>query len=782
MQTEHIPLSTFFQALCGHFIHRRWWWLALVLLLTVFFGSQMKKIRFDNSADIWFVEGHPSLAAKARFDATFGNDEFVYLMFTSDRTPFTPENFALMAEMARTLEKRVPYAKRVVWLGNAEVVEGREGEVTIRDFLPDPPKTQEEIAAKLEEAAADPAFVGSLISPDKTALTMTIELNSYPPKEEDLTPQVTVVRKADEVLAEPRFAALRPLAAGPPVYNVRYTELVRRDMGKFFGLVILVQAVMLLFFGRGPRAVLTPLAITSLGVFWTMGTIGLLGYTMNLLSSALPTMLICVGIADAVHLIAAFHHEGRRGFERREALRHAMGEVGLAMLLTSLTTAIGFLAYLTGRVAPYRDMGVYVACGVVYTFLLTVILTPIIYSFGKKALKPAAEGKKGDMFDRFLRFSHRLATERPRATAAAFFLVMAITFAGFLQLKVESDSNKLIFKGQPLRDTLDEVDARMGTGMGLELLIDTGREGGVKDPAFMEKLDALMRAAEAHPLVRKADSVTTALKRMRRAMRDGDPAFYSLPETPEAVAQYLYLYEGSGGGALDRQLGFRYDTARLSVKFPSLDTAQSRELMAYIQGKVAEIFGPDAKVLISGGMSRYLELNDILYQGQRHSFLAATLAIGLVLVLVLRSLKLGLLSMIPNVFPVFFAMGFLGLVGHYLDVISISFAGVIIGVAVDDTIHFFTRFKQEFARLGRYKEALAATYISVGRPIAQTTILLVVGNSVLMFSSLLGFFKLGMLFGVAFGSALLADLWFAPALIVLLKPLGPERETVPTPE
>ena len=105
MQTEHIPLSGFFQTLCGHFIRRRWWWLALVLLLTVFFGSQMKKIRFDNSADIWFVEGHPSLAAKARFDATFGNDEFVYLLFTSDRTPFTPENFALMAELARTLEK-----------------------------------------------------------------------------------------------------------------------------------------------------------------------------------------------------------------------------------------------------------------------------------------------------------------------------------------------------------------------------------------------------------------------------------------------------------------------------------------------------------------------------------------------------------------------------------------------------------------------------------------------------------------------------------------------------
>ena len=120
------------------------------------------------------------------------------------------------------------------------------------------------------------------------------------------------------------------------------------------------------------------------------------------------------------------------------------------------------------------------------------------------------------------------------------------------------------------------------------------------------------------------------------------------------------------------------------------------------------------KVVVSGGMSRYIELNDILYSGQRHSFIAATLAIGIVMMTVLRAVRFGLLSMLPNIFPVFVTMGFLGLVGLYLDVITVSFAGVIIGVAVDDTIHFFTRFRQEFARLGNYKKALAATYFSVG--------------------------------------------------------------------
>ena len=777
MQTEHIPLSGFFQTLCGHFIHRRWCWLALVLLVTAFFGLQMKKLRFDNSADIWFMTGHPALTDKARFDAAFGNDEFVFLMFTAEQTPFTTENFKLMAELARTLERRVPYAKRAVWLGNAERIEGREGEVAIREFMPEPPETEEEIQAKLNEALADPDFSGVLISPDRTALAMTLELNAYPPKAEVLRPQRAVTEAVDAVLAEPRFAPLAPWLTGPPVYNTRYTDLALRNMGKFFALAILAAACLLLLFGWGLRAALTPLLITGLGVFWTLGLISLLGYTLNVVSSNLPGMLICVGIADAVHLITAFHHQNGRVADRETALKDAMGEVGLAMLLTSLTTAAGFLAYLSCHVAPYRYMGVYVACGVVFTLMLTLILTPIIYSFGSGIPKrlPRAD-RRPDIFDRFLRFSRRLACERPGAMAIAFVSVMALTFVGFVRVEVESGTTKLIFKGQPLRDTEDMVDARMGIGNSLEFLIDTGKPSGVHDPQFMRKLEWLAQTAETHPLVTRADCVVPALKKMRRAMHDSDPAFHSLPDTSEATAQYLYLYEASGGSALDRQLGFRYDTARLTLRFPALDTAQGRELLDYMQARVDEIFGADTQVLVSGITSFYLQVHELLYEAQRHSFITATLLIALLMILVLRSFKLGLLSMIPNVFPVFFAMGLWGLIGHKLDLLTIGYAGVIIGVAVDDTIHFFTRFEQEFARLGRYEEALAATYLSVGRPIVRTTILLVAGFAMLLFSAFAGMFKLGLLFGVAFSSALLADLWFAPALIMLLKPLGPERE------
>ncbi len=387
---------------------------------------QMDKLRFDNSSDIWFVEGHRTLEARKRFNEAFGSDELSYLLFTSETTPFTPENFRLIGELARAFEESVPYVKRVIWLGNAERISGRGNEVHIEAFFSPPPATAAEIERKLNEALAEPSFAGDLISPDKTALPMIIEFDNYPPKEEDLSPQQTVVDAIDAVLARPRFAPLKPYVSGAPHFNIDYSLLVKRDMSKLSGLVVVVQMILLFFFARDLRGVVVPLAITITAVCWTLGTIGLLGITLNLLSTALPTILICVCIGDAMHGIAAFYREMRQGVSRTEALGRAFAEVGMALLLTSFTTAIGFLAYLSCDVVPYREMGVYVAIGVVYAVVLTFVLTPVFYSFGNEEPVRKKEVKTEALFSRWLQFCHRQVVLRPKTIVFCFSAVMLI--------------------------------------------------------------------------------------------------------------------------------------------------------------------------------------------------------------------------------------------------------------------------------------------------------------------------------------------------------------------
>ena len=776
--------DNFWSRLTANIIRFRWLWLIGVIGVTAIFFSQMSKVRFDNSSDIWFVEGHSAIKAKERFDNAFGNTDFVYLLFTRERTPFTAENLEAMSSLAERFMETVPYARKVTWLGNVERIQGlggHEQEVLIEDFLPVIPETRAGIDAKLQEALTESEIVDNLISRDGTVLTMLIELDTYPGEEEDSNPRYTVAEAVNAVLAEEAYSGLKPYVAGSPHFGYEYDALAKQQTFKLFMLIILVMAVLLLWLARGPRGIVVPLLITIIAVFWTIGTIGAIGFTMNLLSIALPTMLICVGIGDSMHGITAFHDYVDRGESRIDALKKAFSEVGGPIMLTSLTTAAGFLAYLTTFVKPYREMGVYIACGVFYAFVLTVILTPILYSFGKKYPKPSCKRNSkegaGDFFDRWLRLVYRVVVKHPRTIIVFFSTILIVTFWGFTNIKVESNTAKLVFKSQPLRQTIDIIDERLGANFSLEYLLNTGEESGIKDPEFMEKLDKLMVLADEHPLVTKTTSVTTVLKKMRRALHGNDPDFYTLPESREALAQYLFLYETSGGNALDRLVGFTYDQARLTLRLPSLDTFDARELSDFMNANIDTLFG-DGKVEIveAGGMRNYLALNDILFEGQRNSFIAALSVITVVMIIVLRSFKLGLISMIPNVLPVFATMGFMGLFGFYLDVITISFTAVIIGVAVDDTIHFFTRFKSEFGKTGNYETALKNTLGSVGRPLTFTTMILVIGNAVFLFSYLLGFFKLGLLFGVAFTWALMADFFFAPALIMILKPLGPERQ------
>lgn len=787
-ETETPGFSSFWKNLTAHIIRFRWLWLFGVIAVSVALGTQVTKVRFDNSGDIWFVEGHSVLDAQERFEEAFGNFDFAYLLFAREKTPFTPENMAAMSSLAERFMETVPYADKVTWLGNVEEITGLDGEnqaVLIEDFLSEIPGTQAGVDAKLQEALAEPAFVDNLISKDATVLTMIIDLEAYPGEDEDSNPQYSVVKAINEVLAEPAYSGLKPYLAGSPHFNYEYDALAEQQTGKLFMMIFFVMAALLLWLGRGVRGIVVPLLVTSIAVFWTICTIGAIGFTMNILSIALPTMLICVGIGDSMHGIVAFHDHVDRGESRTDALKKTFAKVGNPIMLTSLTTAFGFLAYLTTHVKPYREMGVYVACGVFYAFVLSVILVPVLYSFGKKnpkaSRKRSGRGSRGDIFDRWLQWVYRVVVHHPRMIIVFFCAILVLTFWGYTRVEVESNTSKLIFKSQPLRQTMDFIDERLGAGFSLEYLLNTGKASGVKDPEFMKRLDTLMTLADEHPLVTKSVSVTTVLKKMRRALHGNDPDFYVLPDSREALAQYLFLYESSGGDTLDRLVGFTYDKARLTLKTKSLDTSQARELSDFMHKKIDELFADgEVEIIEAGGMKNYLALNDILFEGQRNSFIAALSVITVVMIIVLRSFKLGLISMIPNVLPVFVTMGFMGLVGWYMDVITISFAAVIIGVSVDDSIHFFTRFKTEFSKAGIYKEALKNTLSSVGRPLTFTTMVLVLGNGVFLFSSLLGFFKLGLLFGFAFIWALMADFFFSPALINIFKPLGPER-TGPQP-
>lgn len=766
--------ARFFAAFTDRVVRWRWPLLALIALATVFFARQLPNLQLDNSNEQWLVEGDRTLEQMEKFKHLFGNDDFVFVLYDAGEF-FRAEPIRRLGALADALEERVPHLLDMTWLGNAEYIEGRAESVDVEDLMAELPETPAALAQVRSRALAEPSYLDNLISRDGRTAGVVLEMDVYP--DDHVDPRKDVAPAVRAILAEPEHADLPLVAVGGPLLDYDLDVIAAREAQRLGLYCLGVQVLILFWVGRGLRGVIVPLTVVVLGVVWTFGVIAVAGYKLNFSIIMVPVLLICVGIGDSMHLIAELNDQRRRGFGPRDAVRRAMSLVGWPCVLTSVTTSLGFLSFLAAGLKPFREMGIYAAIGVALALALSLAVVPVLYSWGGAGAKPGRAGApvRGDVFDRLLRGVARLVAARPRTLAAVFAGLLVASFAGVSRIVVETNPVQMFDEGVPAREAFEYVDANMGGSMSVELMLDSGRPDGVLEPDFLRRMDAFERAVGEHELATKTTSVLDIFRQMRRAFNENRPEYYDVPATRAEASQYLLVYEMSGGEERQKLVPSTNDVARLTVRTRALGTRDVGRLMGDIREQAARHLGDAATVEFTGMMSWASSMAELVATGQRQSFTAAFASITLLMMLVLRSLRLGVISMIPNVFPVLVTLGFLGLVGEPLDMMMMGFSAIIIGVAVDDTIHFFVRYRREFERLGRYELALEATLTSVGRPILFTTLTLTLGFAVLGASVMKGLYSFGVLSGFAFAWALLADFLFAPALLLLLRPLGPER-------
>ena len=752
----------------------RWRWplLVAVAALSVLFARELPSLRIDNSNENWLVEGDESLELIHKFNDLFGSDDFVYVL-QRESDFFRAEPIHRASELAAALDAAVPHVLDTTWLGNAEFIEGRGDTIEIEELMLTLPERPAELARVRARALAEPVYLDNLISRDGSVAGLLLEMDAYP--DDGVDPRKDIAPAVREVLARPEFAGLDLTAVGGPIFDYDLDKVAASE-GQRLGLVCLVIQMAILFWvGRGLRGVVVPALLVVLSVVWTFGLVAIAGIELNAIVAMVPVLLICVGIGDAMHIISEFHYQQGLGLERRAALGRAMSLVGWACVLTSVTTAVGFLSFTVTPIRPYREMGLYAAAGVLVAVALSFVIVPILYSWGPARSQVRAR-EAGDVFDRLLRAAARLVTRRPLAVVLTFSALTAVALMGYARVRVETNPLEMFKPHVPSRQAMEAVDAEMGGSMSVEILLDTGERDGILDPVFLAELDALDAFVRGHPLTTKSTSILDVFRQMRMAFHENRPEFYGVPTGREEAAQYLLLYELSGGEDKAKLLPFENDIARLTARTRALSTADVERLFGDLQAYASEHLVGVATLEFTGMLNWVRSMTDLLEQGQRRSFAAALVAIGLVMMGVLRSVKLGLISMIPNVFPIFMTLGLLGWIGRPMDLMMMGFSALVIGVVVDDTIHFFLRFRREFERLGSYPGALEATLTTVGRPLTFTTMTLSLGFAALAASDMTGIGNFGVLAGFAFSWALLADFLFAPALMLLLKPLGPERE------
>ena len=763
----------FFRKLTDLLTRFRWLSLAVVALVTAAAFTQLPRLQIDNSNEAFFVSGDPAQERLDRFRETFGNDDFAFIIIEVEDA-FAPATLERLAELADRLEFEVPHLLELTWIGNVEWIEGVPGGIVIDELITDINAPGEVLDAIGNRAAADPLYRDRLVSADRGTVGLLIEFENYP--DEGIDPRKDSPPVIQAIVDD--FPDLATHVVGGPISDYVMDERTALEAPVWMTTAVLGMAFALAITTRSLKGVLVPTATVLLSVLWTMGLVALLGYTLNLLVILVPTLLLCVGIGDSMHVVAELRQLRREGQPMQTALARTLDLVTRPIVLTTITTAAGFLAFTVTDLVPLQELGVQAAAGVMIALLLTYLFAVPVLSFGKDDGAPPKQAS--DVFDRLLSGLANFVVRNQNAVGVVFLLFTAVVGYGMTRLEIDTNTVNAMDADHPLRLAFEYVDEQMGGSMSIEIVVDTGAADGMKRIALLEKVERLQAFLEDHPLVTQTTSVLDQIKQMHRAVHENDPDAYALPERDTQVAEYLLLYESGGGSQLEQYVSFTYDQLRLQARTRSIDFSDVRDLQEAIDGFVAREFDGEAQIYATGTLPMFQRLGDLIAEGQSRSFVFAFCAIGLILIASLRSVRLGLIAMVPNVLPVFVALGAMGWAGAEMNMIMLVLAPMILGVAVDDTVHFFTRYRRYFDSLQSYDAAYLETMRTVGRPLLFTTVVLVIGFSGFMITVFDGPRNFSMASMFAFSVALLAEFLLAPVLLAWFKPLG--KSTGPVPD
>lgn len=584
-----------------------------------------------------------------------------------------------------------------------------------------------------------------------------------------------------KIIDQPKYSdTLKFYPVGNPPLMAHAFKNMMFEMGAIMLGSLSLIIIVLWFLFRSFSAVVWPVLIIICSLVWVMGTVGWSGLAMTEMYNIIVFLVLAVGVADAIHILSGYLFYRNRLKDHQEALRAVYKKSGLACFLTSLTTALGLLSMVFIPIVPLQRFAVFAAIGVMVAFVISVFLLPLMLNLWspvsrKKTQKPGREDVSEHLLQRFIRKFEHLSFDFPYRITAIFALLSIVLLIGASKVKVESNAIENLKDGIDLKKYYRIVDRHMGGTGNLEVLIDSGMINGFKDPELLMAVDKLQYFLESsYPeTVIKTVSLANVVKDSYKALNEGNPDFYRIPDESQLLSQTLFLFENANPKDRRQLVSDDYRLVRVGVNSINLGSVKGLELMEeidrYIESNLKVLVAqyPDLKVTTTGQLPLQLKLMDYISWAQVKSFGIALGTISIILLIVLGSLKIGIIAIIPNLLPIITAFGVMGYFGIPLDVHTLLVVPIIIGIAVDDTIHFLTHFRLEFQFSQDVKQAILHAYREAGQAIVFTSLVLSIGFLVFTFSSNLGFSYFGILSALSILMATVSDLILLPSLLYL---------------
>ncbi|MCP5039440.1 MAG: MMPL family transporter, partial [bacterium] len=722
----------------GRFMIRHPGWVVVATLaVTAFFLTKIVdprtgelQLEVDPSTDRLLPDGDERRDYLDRVSKIFGNHDSVLVALATDDV-FSLESLATIKRTSDALAG-IEGVHEVVSLATALNMRSLDGDIEIEPFLSSLPETVAQAERLRSDVGHNPLYAGRLVSHDSRMTSIVLYLKDvsvqqFIDEELDLRIQRVARRSAPE---------MEVLLTGSPHIKATTSRLLFRGLLRILPLSFVIMGVLGALAFRSVRGVLAPMATVLLTTIWTFGIVAWRGVSLNLVTTIVPPLLVTVCAAYALHVVSEFYRSIAPGDEdlapEDGPMARALGHVALPVALTGLTTCAGLVALAVSPFGAVREFGLISVLGVVFAVVISLTFVPaLITLFGVPKVVPdpaddAAKARGG--LDRVLVGLGRFDVRHRRAILAVGAGLLVVSLHGMGSIELNSDLVSNFAEDHPVRVNFERINAELEGAIPIYLVLESGSRDAFVQSENLEQIEALQVWLEAQPEVGGTTSLVDYVKTLNRVLHDDDPAYFRVPDENERYIKQLLLF-GAGEG-LRSVVGARHQITSIQIRSRVANTLGMAQLVRRIEAHL-ETLPSHLESEVTGAMVMLTRSLDAAARGQVQTLGIAFVFIYLILVALFTSFRVAFVALIPNALPVLIYFGTLGIAGVPLNTTTGLFACIVLGIAVDDTIHFLTRFNSEARGRASEERGAIEALREVGRPVTITTIGLCMGFGVI---------------------------------------------------
>ena len=783
-----------------------------ILAMVITLASNLPNITFDTSTEGFLYKDDPQILAYNDFRNQFGRDEKIIIAIKT-KDIFEASFLKTLFALHNDIEQNAPYINEVNSLKNARKTTGNEEELIVEDLFEEGIPTDAKKLAEIKQfALSNPIYEDLYVSEDATFTTIIITTQTYTSigvkaeSESDMlesgfdddvgisekeavlanTADIAteklefinvletneLIKVVEGILKKYQSDDMSVYIAGSPIVTKNLQSSLISDMSTFILYVIITIAFLLMVMFKRLSGIILPLFIVVLTLLSTVGSMALVGAPITAMTQILPSLLLAVGVGASVHLLAMFYKKYDDVKDKKLAMSYALGHSGLAILMTSLTTAASLAAFSFSDIAPVANLGIFAALGVSYQLVLTLIFLPALISFLPIKARQHSVDEKPMLLDRLVHNLGVISFTYPKTIVSigAIIIVVALALASTMQF---SHNPLHWFAAEnEVRINTETIDKELKGSITIEVVLDTKKENGVYEPRFLNTIDDVTEKIYTFKgenyFIGKIISINDVIKEINKALNENKQSEYRVPQEKDLIAQEFLLFENSGSDDLEDIVDSQFSKTRLSIKAPWVDSVEYVELMEELETLLNDAFKETAIVSITGTLPILSDTITKSIKSSIESYIIAFAVIAILMIILLGSFKLGLLSMFPNLTPIMIGVALMVVLDMPLDMFTILIGAIAIGMVVDDTIHFMHNFKRYYSITNNVDEAILLTVNSTGRAIFITSIVLSSGFFVFMFASMTNLYNFGLITGVVVLTAMASDLILVGAMMKLI--------------